>query len=250
MKWGRNLSLSISALSRARLRTLLSASSMMIGIAAVTLLFGVGAGAEQAYQAAIESMGKNLLSVGSQRKESGALRGVSRRYQTLTLDDWRAIKSELDSVALAAPIAMNNFDLRYGGESCTRVHGKGDFGYAFARVARDHRRTEDLVGAFLYVNLEKTFGLAFENRTINGAHFDAECVEFYTFLGGFVLVDADVSDFWIRVGTPGNVERARAATSEEERVLDDDARHRVSGVGELVGRTDVASGVDVAVGGL
>ncbi|NOR19936.1 MAG: FtsX-like permease family protein [Xanthomonadales bacterium] len=119
MKWGRNLSLSVRALSRARLRTLLSASSMMIGITAVTLLFGVGAGAEQAYQAALESMGKNLLSVGSQRKESGALRGVSRRYQTLTLDDWRAIKSELDSVALAAPIAMNDFDLRYGGESVT-----------------------------------------------------------------------------------------------------------------------------------
>jgi hypothetical protein len=30
---------------------------MMIGIAAVTLLFGVGAGAEKAYQAALETMG-------------------------------------------------------------------------------------------------------------------------------------------------------------------------------------------------
>lgn len=89
----------------------------MIGIAAVTLLFGVGAGAERAYQTALEAMGKNLLSVGSQRKESGALRGISRRYQTLTMGDWRAIMDELDSVALAAPIAMNNFDLRYAGES-------------------------------------------------------------------------------------------------------------------------------------
>jgi len=97
----------------------LSASSMMIGITAVSLLFGVGAGAEQAYQAALETMGKNLLSVGSQRKESGALRGVSRRFQTLTMGDWQAISDELDSVALAAPIAMNSFDLRYGGESVT-----------------------------------------------------------------------------------------------------------------------------------
>ena len=91
----------------------------MIGITAVSLLFGVGAGAEQAYQAALETMGKNLLSVGSQRKESGALRGVSRRFQTLTMGDWRAISDELDSVALAAPIAMKSFDLRYGGESVT-----------------------------------------------------------------------------------------------------------------------------------
>ena len=117
MNWGRNLKLSIRALSRARIRTLLSASSMMIGIAAVTLLFGVGAGAEKAYQAALETMGKNLLSVGAQRKQSNALRGSSRRYQTLTLDDWRAISSEIESVNLAAPIAMNSFSLRYAGRS-------------------------------------------------------------------------------------------------------------------------------------
>jgi putative ABC transport system permease protein len=90
---------------------------MMIGIAAVTLLFGVGAGAEKAYQAALETMGKNLLSVGSQRKQGNALRGSNQRFQTLTLDDWRAIGQELDSIERAAPIAMNNFNLRYGGES-------------------------------------------------------------------------------------------------------------------------------------
>ncbi len=99
------------------MRTLLSASSMMIGIAAVTLLFGVGAGAEKAYQAALETMGKNLLSVGSQRKPSGALRGGNQRFQTLTMADARAIMNELDSVALTAPIAMTSSDLRYGGNS-------------------------------------------------------------------------------------------------------------------------------------
>jgi len=99
------------------MRTLLSASSMMIGIAAVTVLFGVGAGAEKAYQAALESMGKNILSVGSQRKKTSALRGSSRRYQTLTMADTRAIMNELDSVERTAPIAMNNFELRYGGKS-------------------------------------------------------------------------------------------------------------------------------------
>ena len=99
------------------MRTLLSASSIMIGIAAVTLLLGVGAGAEKAYQAALESMGKNLLSVGSQRKRTTALRGSNQRYQTLTLADARAIASELDVVVRTAPIAMGSFDLRYGGDS-------------------------------------------------------------------------------------------------------------------------------------
>ncbi len=117
MNWGRNFRLSTHALARSRLRTLLSSSSMAIGIAATTLLFGVGAGAEKAFQQALEVMGKNLLSVGAQRKESDALRGRSRRYQTLTLGDWRAITDELGSVGLAAPIAMGNFNMRYAGES-------------------------------------------------------------------------------------------------------------------------------------
>jgi putative ABC transport system permease protein len=92
---------------------------MMIGIAAITLLFGVGAGADQAYQAALEGLGKNLLSVGAQRKQTNALRGASQRYLTLTLEDARAISRQVDSVEHTAPIAMNSFTLRYAGESVT-----------------------------------------------------------------------------------------------------------------------------------
>jgi putative ABC transport system permease protein len=101
------------------MRTLLSASSMAIGIAAVTLLFGVGAGAEKAYRSALETMGKNLLSVGSQRKASNALRGDNRRFQTLTLADSHAINTELESVARTAPIVMTSLNMRYGGDSVT-----------------------------------------------------------------------------------------------------------------------------------
>ncbi len=104
-------------LARARLSTLLSASSMTIGIAAVILLLSVAAGAERAFQEALEQMGKNLLAVGAERRQSDALRGGARRYQTLTLADWRAISSQLDLVTRAAPIAMNNFELSYAGKA-------------------------------------------------------------------------------------------------------------------------------------
>ena len=62
-------------------------------------------------------MGKNLLAVGSLRRETDALRGQGTRFQTLTLDDWRAIRSEVAGVEQASPIAMNNFDVRYLGRS-------------------------------------------------------------------------------------------------------------------------------------
>lgn len=114
MKWMRNAALSLRALNRARVRTVLSACSMTIGIAAMFILFSLGAGAEKVFEEALASMGKNLLAIGSVRRETDALRGQGRRVETLTLDDWYAISREVDGVVRAAPIAMNNFDVRYG----------------------------------------------------------------------------------------------------------------------------------------
>jgi putative ABC transport system permease protein len=119
VRWIRNFKLSVRALNRARTRTLLSASSMTVGIAAMFMLMSLGAGAEKAFEDALSSMGKNLLSVGSVRKETDALRGQGRRVQTLTLDDWQALSNEVDGVERAAPIAMNDFKLRYGGDEST-----------------------------------------------------------------------------------------------------------------------------------
>ncbi len=119
MRWTRNINLSVRALNRARTRTLLSASSMTVGIAAMFILFSLAAGAEKAFEDALSSMGKNLLAVGSVRKETDALRGQGRRYRTLTLDDWRALRDEVEGVERAAPIAMNNFELRYGRDAST-----------------------------------------------------------------------------------------------------------------------------------
>jgi len=117
VRWFRNAAFSLRALNRARARTVLSACSMTIGITAMFILFALGAGAEKVFEDALASMGKNLLAVGSVRRETDALRGQGRRYQTLTLDDWQAISNEVAGVERAAPIAMNNFDVRYGGRA-------------------------------------------------------------------------------------------------------------------------------------
>jgi len=90
---------------------------MTIGIAAVFILFSLGAGAEKAFESALSSMGKNLLAIGSVRKATDALRGQGQRFRTLTMGDWQAIISEVDGVERAAPIAMKNFDVRYGGRA-------------------------------------------------------------------------------------------------------------------------------------
>lgn len=89
---------------------------MTVGIAAMFMLLSLAAGAEKTFEDALSSMGRNLLAVGSVRRETDALRGQGRRVQTLTLDDWRALSNEVAGVERAAPIAMRNLNLRYGGE--------------------------------------------------------------------------------------------------------------------------------------
>lgn len=117
MIWNRLLWQALLAISRARLRTMLTAASMAVGITALTILFGVAAGAEKAFQHALENMGKNRLSIGAERKAASALRGNSVRYRSLDLADWHALSTELDMVERAAPIAMNNATLTYRGQS-------------------------------------------------------------------------------------------------------------------------------------
>jgi putative ABC transport system permease protein len=92
---------------------------MTIGIASLFVLFALSAGADQAFERALASMGKNLLAIGSIRQETNALRGVGTRVRTLTLSDWKAIAEELDGVERAAPIAMQNFAIRYRARATT-----------------------------------------------------------------------------------------------------------------------------------
>ena len=57
-----------------------------------------------------------------------------------------------------------------------------------------------------------------------------------------------MGDFGIRVGTPGNLERAGLLSAQKKGVLDDDPCQGVGRMGELVGETDVSGGIYARVG--
>ena len=113
MKWQKNLRFSFRAINRSRPRALLSVSGVAVGIAAVAILIGAGAGAERALQETLQQLGENLLAVNAARTETDALRGASQLYETLKLEDWESIKS-LDSVERAAPVADGGRTLKVG----------------------------------------------------------------------------------------------------------------------------------------
>ena len=113
MKWHKNLRFSFRALNRSRFRALLSISGVAIGIAAVAVLIGAGAGADRALQKTLERLGENLLAVNASRTATGALRGASQLHETLTLADWRQI-ALLPSVKRAAPVVDGGGNLKVG----------------------------------------------------------------------------------------------------------------------------------------
>ncbi|MDJ0838861.1 MAG: ABC transporter permease [Acidobacteriota bacterium] len=117
MTWFRILRLAVRALLRARLRTLLSVSGMAVGITAVAVLLGLGAGARQALQDTIEKMGRNLLTVNAWMSETNALRGTGRYVNTLVTADSEAVARQLPGIEAVSPVISGTRNLRWGGRT-------------------------------------------------------------------------------------------------------------------------------------
>ena len=115
------------------LRTVLTTLGIIIGVAAVIAMVGVGAGAEQRIQSVIDNLGSNVLFVSNGSSMSGGVRGGSGSRVSLTEADARAIEQEASSVLIAAPSVRASAQLIRGNSNWfATIYGAGD-GYLKAR---------------------------------------------------------------------------------------------------------------------
>ncbi len=115
------------------LRTVLTTLGIIIGVAAVIAMVGVGAGAEQRIQSVIDNLGTNVLFVSNGSSRSGGVRGGSGSQVSLTEADARAIEEEASSVLIAAPSVRASAQLIRGNSNWfATIYGAGD-GYLKAR---------------------------------------------------------------------------------------------------------------------
>jgi putative ABC transport system permease protein len=91
------------ALARNKMRSFLTALGIIIGVAAVIAMVAIGEGARARVEAAFSSMGTNVLIVSSGAKTSGGAKAGAGTLPTLTWDDLRAIRSDVDEVRFVAP---------------------------------------------------------------------------------------------------------------------------------------------------
>ena len=100
-----------------KMRSALTMLGIVIGVSAVITMVAVGSGAKQRIDEQIASMGSNLLVVDSGSSTSGGLRGGAGTVPTLTVDDGKAIKTEIPGVKYVAPSIRGVAQVVYGNQN-------------------------------------------------------------------------------------------------------------------------------------
>ena len=118
------LQIALSALMRNKMRSFLTMLGVMIGVAAVIAMVGVGTGARQRVQETFSSMGSNLLIVRSTSASSGGVSAGAGTNRTLTWEDLEAIRTELPTVRYAAALTRTNGQVLFEQRNwLTTIHG-------------------------------------------------------------------------------------------------------------------------------
>jgi putative ABC transport system permease protein len=119
-----SVKIALRALRTNRTRSALTMLGIIIGVAAVIAMVGVGAGATERIQDQIKSIGSNLIIVLPGSVSSNGVRLGSGGVATLTQDDAKAIAADCPSVALAAPTVRGGAQIVYGNNNwATLVQG-------------------------------------------------------------------------------------------------------------------------------
>src|SRR5713101_6727297 len=98
MKVGSTLNIALRALRRDKMRSVLTALGIIIGVAAVIAMVGIGNGAKSQVEAQIASLGQNVILIFSGSTTSSGIRTGWGGAGTLKIEDAEAIRREIPGV--------------------------------------------------------------------------------------------------------------------------------------------------------
>jgi putative ABC transport system permease protein len=111
------LSISIKALFRNPFRTFLTMLGIIIGVASVIAMLGIGQGSKQSIQSEISGMGSNMLIVQPGRERFRGAMLSSAATETLTLDDYEAIRDQTKYIQYVSPMVSGGGQLVYSSKN-------------------------------------------------------------------------------------------------------------------------------------
>jgi putative ABC transport system permease protein len=107
-----------------KLRSFLTILGVVIGVAAVIILMSVGKGTESRILSNLTSLGTNLVYVQPGSTTSGGVRSAMGSASTLTLEDAKAIATEVSGITAIAPYSNSNMQVIAGNANANvRVTG-------------------------------------------------------------------------------------------------------------------------------
>ncbi|MCC6155990.1 MAG: ABC transporter permease [Candidatus Hydrogenedentes bacterium] len=106
------LKVAVYSLIANKLRSFLAVLGVIIGVGAVIAMLAIAAGAQSQVMGSIQAMGTNLLTVRPEQRggSSGVRTGTE---QNLTVDDAKAILTEVPGVEQVAPVVSGRGQLKY-----------------------------------------------------------------------------------------------------------------------------------------
>jgi putative ABC transport system permease protein len=113
MRFFATLRIALRALRRNKMRSMLTALGIIIGVGAVIAMVGIGNGAKAQVQARIAALGQNVIQIFSGSLNRGGVFTGFGGASTLTVEDSIAIRNEVPGVAAVSP------EVRGGGGQIT-----------------------------------------------------------------------------------------------------------------------------------
>jgi putative ABC transport system permease protein len=95
--------IALRALRRNKMRSMLTALGIIIGVASVVAMVAVGNGAQARITSQVSALGQNLLTVFAGSKKSGGVNSGLGSASAITLADAKAIQREVPDVAAVSP---------------------------------------------------------------------------------------------------------------------------------------------------
>ncbi|HKB57835.1 MAG TPA: ABC transporter permease [Lacunisphaera sp.] len=126
MRLGSTVTVSLRALRRNTMRSILTALGIIIGVGAVIAMVSIGNGAKSTVEAQIASLGQNVLLIFPGSFNQGGARSGAFGAGTLNIDDADAIGREVQNLAGISPEVRTNAQVLANGLNwSTTVFGEG-----------------------------------------------------------------------------------------------------------------------------
>jgi len=125
MRFGATFKIAFRALRRNKLRSVLTALGIIIGVGAVIAMVGIGNGAKAQVEAQIASLGENVILIFSGSTTSSGIRTGWGGAGTLKIEDADAIRREVPGIVNVSEEVVSNSQIASGNQNWfTRIYGE------------------------------------------------------------------------------------------------------------------------------